>query len=265
MSTDEDTKTAQPGALALLLGRDQKNSVSRLAPGIEFHTHRGAVAHDDVTCVPWGTQVKTHLGAPLTLLRPSTNDLLRNLERTTQTVYPKDAGYVPMKMGIGPGSQVLEAETGSGELTLVFARAVHPTGRVISYENREDVQQLARANVGKMGLTDYVTFKHRDIASGFDERDADAVFLNVANPWDYVDQATDALVGGGLFGSIVPTANQVINLIGALESTDFRLVAVEELLLRPHRTVSTRLRPKARLTPHTDYLVLGRKLISLED
>lgn len=265
MSTDEDTKTAQPGALALLLGRDQKTSVIRLESGVDFHTHRGAVAHNDMIGVPWGTQVKTHLGVPLTLLRPSTDDLVRNLERTTQIVYPKDAGYILMKMGIEAGSHVVEAGTGSGGLTLVFAQAVRPAGRVISYENRPDVQQLARANVRKMGLTDYVTFKLRDIASGFDEHDADAVFLDVANPWDYVDQSYDALAGGGFFGSILPTANQVINLIGALESAAFCLIDVEELLLRPYRTVSARLRPKDRLTPHTGYLVFGRKFIPLED
>jgi len=215
--------------------------------------------------VPWGTQVKTHLGVPLTLLRPSTDDLLRNLERATRIVYPRDAGYMLMKMDIVPGCRVVEAGTGSGDLTLVLARALRPTGHVISYENRLDAQQLARANVGQMGMADYVTFKHYDIDAGFDERDVDGLFLDFANPWDCVGQAHAALAGGGFFGSIVPTANQVINLIGALESSDFCLVDVEELLLRPYKTVSARLRPKDRPTPHTGYLVFGRKPLPLED
>ena len=88
---------------------------------------------------------------------------------------------------------------------------------VTSYENRPKVQQLARQNLEQFGLASYVTFKERDIGQGFDERGVDAIFLDVANPWDYVEQAHAALTGGGLFGSIVPTANQVISFIGALE------------------------------------------------
>jgi tRNA (adenine57-N1/adenine58-N1)-methyltransferase len=117
----------------------------------------------------------------------------------------------------------------------------------------------------QLGLTEIVTFKERDIAEGFDERGVDALFLDLPNPWDYLDQAHAALAGGGFLGSILPTTNQVINLIAALESADFGLIEAEELLLRPYRTFSARLRPEDRLTPHTGYLVFGRKLIPAEE
>jgi tRNA (adenine57-N1/adenine58-N1)-methyltransferase len=265
LGTDRKTETAEPGAPALLLGRDQKTSIIRLEPGTEFHTHRGTIVHDDLIGLPWGTQVSTHLGEPLILLRPSTDDMVRNLKRSTQVVYPKDAGYILMKLNIAPGCQVVEAGTGSGGLTLVFARAVQPTGRVVSYETRPEIQELARENLEQLNLAEYVVFKERDIAEGFDERGADALFLDVANPWDYLEQAHAALMGGGLFGSILPTANQVIKLIAALESTDFGLIEVEEVLLRPYKTVSTRLRPKDRLTPHTGYLIFARRLMPSEE
>jgi len=261
LSTDQETQTAQPGAPALLMGRDRKTSIIRLEPGADFHTHRGAIAHDDLIGLPWGTQVSTHLGVPLLLLRPSTDDLVCNLERATQIVYPKDAGYILMKLNIAPGCRVVEAGTGSGGLTLVFARAVQPGGQVVSYDNRLEVQQLAHRNLERLGLAEHVAFRRRDITHGFEERGVDAVFLDLANPWDYLEQAHEALVGGGFFGSILPTANQVIHLIDALESADFGLIEVEELLLRPYKTVAARLRPKDRLAPHTGYLVFGRKLI----
>jgi tRNA (adenine57-N1/adenine58-N1)-methyltransferase len=213
----------------------------------------------------WGTQAKTHLGHPLILLRPSTDDLVRNLGRSTQIVYPKDAGYILMKLNVTPGSHVVEAGTGSGGLTSIFAQAVQPSGRVISYESRLEAQQLAQENLEQLGLADYVVFKHKDIGQGFEEREADAVFLDLANPWDYLRQAHAALSGGGFFGSIVPTANQVIGLINGLEGADFGLIEVEELLLRPYKTISARLRPKDRLTPHTGYLVFARKLIASEE
>lgn len=249
----------------MLMGRDRKTSIVRLQPGAEFHTHRGTIAHDDLIGLSWGPQVTTHLDVPLILLRPSTDDLVRNLERSTQIVYPKDAGYILMKLDIGPGRHVVEAGTGSGGLTLILARAVHPTGRVSSYESRSQVQQLARRNLERLGLASFVTFKQRDIGDGFEERDVDALFLDVANPWDYVEHAHAALTGGGFFGSIVPTANQVINLISALRSASFCMIEVEELLLRPYKTISARLRPRDRLTPHTGYLIFGRTFIPLEE
>lgn len=75
----------------------------------------------------------------------------------------------------------------------------------------------------------------------------DALFLDVANPSGYLSQVHAGLAGGGFFGSILPTANQVINLVAALQRSDFGLIGVEELLLQPDKTVSARLRPKDRL------------------
>lgn len=62
----------------------------------------------------------------------------------------------------------------------------------------------------------------------------------------------------------MPTTNQVIHLTQALEAADCCLLEVEEILLHPCKTVSAWLRPKDRLSPHTGYLIFGRKLIPLE-
>ena len=258
-------QTAQPDDLALLVGRDRKSFIVRLEPGSQLHTHRGVVAHDDLIGTPWGTQLSTHLGYPFLLLRPSTDDLVRDLKRTTQIVYPKDAGYILMKMRIVPGCRVVEAGTGSGGLALVLAQAVSPTGRVYSYEIRPEMQQLARRNLAQLGLSEFVEFRQRDAGEGFDEGDVDAVFLDLPVPWDYLPQAHAALAGGGFLGCILPTTNQVSRLIGALEEAHFGLIEVEELLLRPYKAVPARLRPMDRMVAHTGYLIFARALIPLEE
>ena len=252
---------AQPDDLALLVGRDRKSFIVRLGPGLQLHTHRGVVSHDNLIGAPWGTQLSTHLGYPLLLLRPSTDDLVRDLKRITQIIYPKDAGYILMKMRISPGCRVIEAGTGSGGLTLVLAQAVGPGGRVFSYEARPEMQELAQRNLQQLGLAEFVEFKQRDIAEGFDEDDADALFLDVPTPWDYLPQVHAGLSAGGFFGSILPTTNQVSRLIGALEETHFGLIEVEELLLRPYKAVPARLRPVDRMVAHTGYLIFARALI----
>jgi tRNA (adenine57-N1/adenine58-N1)-methyltransferase len=261
----ESTRTAQSGELALLVGRDRKTFIIRLSPGAQLHTHRGVLAHDDLIGAPWGMQLSTHMGYPFFFLRPSTDDLVRDLKRTTQIVYPKDAGYILMKMRIAPGCRVVEAGTGSGGLALVFAQAVSPSGRVYTYEVRAEMQELARTNLEQLGLVDVVEFRLRDIADGFDEQGVDALFLDVPNPWDYLIQAHRALGGAGFFGCILPTANQVSRLLGALEEVDFGLIEVEEIMLRPYKAVPARLRPMDRMVAHTGYLIFARALIPLEE
>lgn len=265
MTVESVTKTAQPGDLALLVGRDRKSFIIRLAPGLQLHTHRGVVTHDDLIGIPWGTRLSSHLGYPFVFLQPSTDDLVRDLKRNTQIVYPKDAGYILMKMRVVPGCRIVEAGTGSGGLTLVFAQAVSPTGRVYSYEVRPEMQQLARSNLEQLGLSEFVEFKLRDIAEGFDESDADALFLDLPTPWDYLAQAHAALVTGGFLGCILPTTNQVSHLIGALEEADFGWIEVEELLLRQYKAVSARLRPMDRMVAHTGYLIFARAIRSLKE
>ena len=157
------------------------------------------------------------------MIEPSTDDLIRDLKRTSQIIYPKDSGFILMKLSVQPGQTVLEAGTGSGGMTTVLAQTVGPTGHVYSYDVRQDMQRRARRNLERLGLADRVTLKLRDIAEGFDETDADAFFLDVPNPWDYTGQVRRALKGGGFFGSILPTANQVSTLLSACSATAMSL------------------------------------------
>lgn len=257
----EGLACARAGDLALLVGPDRRWQILRLEPGQTAQTHKGVLAHDDLIGRPWGSTVLSHMGHPFLLLRPSLHDLILRLRRTTQIVYPKEAGYILLKMNIGPGCRVVEAGTGSGALTAVLAHAVRPTGRVYSYEIRPEMQQLARRNLERLGLAEFVEFKERDIAQGFDETGVDAVFLDLPNPWDYLEQAYAALVNGGYLGSLLPTANQVTRLLAALESPRWGLVEVEEILLRPYKAVSARLRPEDRMVAHTGFLIFARALV----
>jgi tRNA (adenine57-N1/adenine58-N1)-methyltransferase len=183
---------AKEGDLAQLVSPSNKVFIIRLAAGGELHTHRGIVFHDELIGQPWGSQVHTHKGSTYFMLPPSLSDLLKEIRRNTQIMYPKAVGFVLVTMGIGPGIHVLEAGTGSGSLTTALAWAVGPHGRVTSYEIRQEMQNLARKNLENLGLQDRVTLKLRDIAQGFDEHGVDALFLDLPNPYDYLDQVRQA-------------------------------------------------------------------------
>jgi tRNA (adenine57-N1/adenine58-N1)-methyltransferase len=62
-------------------------------------------------------------------------------------------------------------------------------GHVFSYERRAKMQQLAQRNIRRIGLEHRVTFIERDVREGFDQRDVHAVFLDLPESWEYLDQA----------------------------------------------------------------------------
>ncbi len=253
------------GDLVQLVSPTNKIFIVRLIPGGSLHTHRGIVKFDDLIGQPWGSRVTTHLGSVYFLLQPSLADLLRDIRRNTQILYPKEIGYILVTMGIGPGCQVVEAGTGSGALTMAMAWAVGPQGHVTTYELRPDFQKLAEKNLQSVGLHGRVTFKLRDIAEGFDERNVDALFLDLPNPYDYLSQVRQALKPGGFFGTILPTANQVIRLLPALNQQHFAFIDVCEILLRFYRPIADRFRPVDRMVAHTGFLIFGRSFLPDQD
>jgi tRNA (adenine57-N1/adenine58-N1)-methyltransferase len=259
------SSVARDGDLAQLVGLRHKHFILTLQAGAKLETHRGILQHDDLIGKPWGTQVFSHLGAPFFLLQPSLADLLTDLPRTTQILYPKDIGFILVSMGVGPGQTVMEAGTGSGSMTTALAYAVGPEGRVISYEAKQDVQNLARKNLTRFGLDSRVDFKLRDIGEGFDETEIDSFFLDVPNPYDYISQVRAALRPGGFLCCLIPTFNQVEKTLYALRQNRFAFVEVCEILLRYYKPEPSRIRPTDRMVAHTGFLVLGRRIEPSED
>ncbi len=256
---------AQDGDLVQLQGAGYKSHILRLKAGEVLQTHRGVIRHDAVIGQPWGARLQSHTGSPFYLFQPGLADLIRETKRTTQILYPKDIGYILLVMGVGPGKRVLEAGTGSGGLTTAFAYMVGETGKVISYERKPEVQALARSNLSRVGFENRVDFKLGDAAEGFAERDMDALFLDLPNPYDYIGQAKASLKGGGYLGIFVPTVNQVSRCLQTLKNQQFAFVEVCEILLRYFKTDWERLRPTDRMVAHTGFLIFGRSVFETSD
>ncbi len=250
--------TVQFGDVVMLVGKDRRSFIRTVTPQARFECHLGVLDHDALVGVRYGAQVHTHLGHKLFVLRPNHDDIIRHLQREGQIIYPKDLGYIALKLGLRPSARVVEAGTGSGALTLILATLVGPEGHVYSYERRPRMQARAIANLRRFGLLPRVTFHLRDIARGFEEKDVDALFLDVREPWDYLPQARAALRGGGFFGALVPTVNQVQKLAEHLYEGPWFMLEIEELLLRKYKTIPARIRPDDQMVGHTGYLIFAR-------
>lgn len=257
---DNNRSGVNPGDRALLLDQRGHRHILTLEAGGVLHTNLGVIRHDAIIGQPWGHRIESHLGHPFLVLRPRLVDLIPTLKRATQIIYPKDAAYLLAQMDIHDSTRVIEGGTGSGSFTMMLAQAVAPSGHVYTYEAVHDILNLARKNLTLVNLAPYVTFHHRDIAAGFDQHDVDAVFLDVREPAEYLDQVVASLRPGGFFGTLVPTTNQVSDILAAVRGRPLADIEVSELLLRHYKPVPARLRPDDRMIGHTGFLVLARYL-----
>jgi tRNA (adenine57-N1/adenine58-N1)-methyltransferase len=249
----------EPGQLVMLLSPKDKRYFIAATSGAILHTSDGMLALDEIRHAGWGARVTTHKGVPYLVLRPSLADIIKHgIKRRTQIIYPKDIGYILMKLGAAPGRRIIEAGCGSGGLTTALAWFVGDTGRVYTYERRQEFLDLCQENLQAMGLGHRVEFHHHDIAAGFLHHQADALFLDVRTPWEYVPHIPHAVAPGSPVGFLVPTTNQITQLLGALENAPFQEIEVLEIFVRRYKPVAERLRPEDRMVAHTGYLLFAR-------
>ena len=100
----------------------------------------------------------------------------------------------------------------------------------------------------------------KDIAEGFAVTGADCLFLDVRTPWDYLEHIPAAVIPGAMLGFLLPTTNQVQDLLEGLHAGPFSDIEVLEILIRRYKTVPQRLRPDDRMVAHTGFLVFARCL-----
>jgi tRNA (adenine57-N1/adenine58-N1)-methyltransferase len=173
-------------------------------------------------------------------------------------MYPKDISLIVMFSGIGPGSRVVEAGTGTGALTTALTYYVKPEGKVYSYEIREEFIKTAQKNLERASLTNYVELKNKDITVGIDEKNVDAVILDLAVPWLVIPYAHCALKPGGALVSFSPTIDQVVRTVEALTDNGFVDVETVECLLRGMQIERGKTRPQTLMTGHSGYITYSR-------
>lgn len=251
----------KPGDFVLLLSSDSKTFLMRVKEGKVFGTHLGNVSLGDAIGKRYGEAIYSQMGKPFLLLQPTLEDKMMKVRRLTQIIYPKDAALILIKTGVQSGMRVIECGAGSGALTIALANAVAPAGKVYTYDRREDFLENARRNVEEAGFSDFVDFKLREVAEGFDETEVDVVVLDLPSPWEGVPAASRAIRGGGRISSLSPTYNQVEKTVESLKGEGFVYVETIEVLVRGILVRPDKTRPFERMVSHTGFLTFGRKAV----
>ncbi len=244
-----------------------------LTPGKQFHTAKGAVEHDALIGGPEGVVVKSALGVAYLVFRSLLAEFSVRMPRGAQVIYPKDAAQIVMDADIFPGARVLEAGAGSGALSCALLRAIGPTGRLYSYERREDFAAVAATNVSTFFGTEHPAWRLRvgDLVEALtpdsEHPDPDApaeidrVVLDMLAPWECVDAVAARLVPGGVLCAYVATTTQLGRVVETLRAhTGFTEPAAGESMVRSWHAEGLAVRPSHNMVGHTGFLITSRRL-----
>lgn len=251
------------GDAALLIDDQGRHFLLHLEEGRTFQYHKGTVAHSELIGSEDGTWVESSGGTSLLLLRPRLADYILKMRRGAQVVYPKDLGPILVYADIGPGMTVLEAGTGSGALTLGLARAVGPTGRVVSVERRDDHAAQARKTIERWHRGEVpanIDLRTGDVSEVVSELEPERIVLDLPEPWHTVEAAVAGQPAGGVLCAYLPTIPQVQTTVEkAKETGSFAEIDIMEFLLREWNVSGRSVRPEHAMVGHTGFLVFMRK------
>lgn len=254
-------ETVCEGDTVLFLTERKKRYMVKVVKDKKYHTSEGYVNLSELIGKRYGCKIKSNTGSTWTVLRPTILDHVLHYHRITQIIYPKDLGYIILVSGVRPGSRVVEAGTGSGVLTTILASYVAPTGKVYSYDVKEEYLENARKNLEGLGLLHYVELKHGNVEEYVEEREVDVFILDVPEPWKAVKSAYIALKDSGVFTSVSPTIEQVIETVETLRKEGFEDISTVEILLREMRVKKGMTRPVHLMHAHTCYITTARKVL----
>lgn len=233
----------------------------------ELHTHHGVLRHRDLIGLPDGSVVANSSGHEYLALRPLLRDFAMSMPRGAAIVYPKDAAQIVMQADIFPGATVVEAGVGSGALSLSLLRAVGSTGRLLSFERREDFAEVAQANVEtffgerpdswRVVVGDLIAALPAEVEPGT----VDRVVLDMLAPWECIEAVAEALTPGGVVLCYIATATQLSRVAEFIRGTGlFTDPEASETMVRGWHVEGLAVRPDHRMVAHTGFLLTARRL-----
>jgi len=254
------------GEPIILLDRKNREYLARLDGTRPLAIRGGKISIEELIGRDEGCTVRSSVNEPFLVFRPSLPQLIPNLPRNAQVVYPKDLGPILIWADLFPGASVVEAGAGAGALSMTLLRAIGSAGQLTTYEIREDFADMARKTVSKyFGPAPNWRLKVGDVESELEETDVDRIVLDLPEPWKVIERAWKALKPGGILLSYLPTVIQVKSLVDALRA-DKRFACIEtmETLMRFWHIKGMSVRPQHRMIAHTGFLTAARRLAAGE-
>ncbi|KAL7861510.1 hypothetical protein SRHO_G00129510 [Serrasalmus rhombeus] len=217
--------------------RLQFRKMFQLQEGMKLQSNWGVIPHQDIAGRPAGTVLRTSLGLPMLLRRPSLEEFTLFMRRGPAIAYPKDASAMLMMMDVSEGDSVLESGSGSGAMSLFLSRAVGSRGSVLSVEVREDHHKRSVLNYQRWRSTwklrrgedwpDNVHFHHGDLINSaplLAGRSFNSVALDMVSPHLALPSVVPHLHNGAICAVYLANVTQIIDLLEGLRCSSLPLV-----------------------------------------
>lgn len=255
------------GDLVQLTGPKGRLNTVVLVPGGRFGSHKGDLLHDEIIGKPQGSVVTNQNGIEYLALKPLLTDYVLSMPRGAAIVYPKDAGQIIVEGDIFPGATVVEAGVGSGALSAYLLRAIGPSGKLVSFERREEFAQIAKGNVANQLGGEPENWEvlqgdlQEQLPTALPSGSVDRVVLDMLAPWECVAAVADALKPGGLVIVYVATVTQLSRTVEELKAHGgFTEPNAWESMVRSWHIEGLAVRPDHRMIAHTGFLLSARRL-----
>jgi tRNA (adenine57-N1/adenine58-N1)-methyltransferase len=170
------------------------------------------------------------MGEEYLILDASIRDRVQHMRKGARPLYEYDAGIVAALLSLQRGYTVIEAGTGSACAALFFANIIQP-GRLYTFEREKRFYDIARQNIKNSGLKNIV-IKNEDVLSAKIRVKADAVFIDMQEPWHAIEKLNDNLKPGRFIVIFTPIIDDVKTVFEKLLNSGFVDVRAIQLDLK---------------------------------
>ena len=273
------SKLIAEGSLVVIFECFESISFVYATLGKVFHNRNGHFHHDAFIGKPFGCKIRSHNNGGLGfvyLLRPTAELWARSLPHRTQIVHELDASLIVFHLNLRPGMLVCESGTGSGAMSHAILRSIAPRGMLHTFEFNKVRADKAREEFQRNKVDGMVTVQNRDVCGkqpvilsdgdgngegeevnnadevggfGIGGQVADAVFLDLPEPWLAVPHAAYTIKPNGRICSYSPCVEQTQRCVAAFRNCGFHSIKTIEARLREYYVDDVELEspPKARL------------------
>ncbi|BAB60126.1 protein-L-isoaspartate methyltransferase [Thermoplasma volcanium GSS1] len=181
----------------------------------------------------------------------------RLIKRRTQIISPADAAYIIMRTGLGIGMKAMEIGVGSGNLSAYILWAIGKEGHLTLVDREMESIQFSLNNLSKFYDLENVDYVIGDPSSLKVNNDYDALFVDIPNPWNYLENLKMVLKPGSMAEFYLPNFDQVEKTVLGLEEHGFVHLETAEIQRRRLIVRKDATRPASDDLTHSAYMVFS--------